>query len=177
MSAVEIRPLGPPARDEVAPYYLHYIDLVPGGDVLGVLEAQLEPTVTFLATLTEERSLHRYAADKWSIRGVLSHVNDGERLFLFRAFWFARGFDSELPSFDEKFAAVAAKADAVPWARLVEEFRAARLGTLAFFRNLPAEAWLRKGIASGNPFTVRSLAYIAAGHVIHHLGVLREKYV
>ena len=91
-------------------------------------------------------------------------------------FWFARGFDTPLPSFDEKTAAAASGAHAVPWARHVEEFRAVRLASLAFFRNLPAEAWSRSGIASGNPFSVRGLAYVVAGHAAHHVGVIREKY-
>ena len=103
-------------------------------------------------------------------------MNDAERVFLFRALWFALGFDSPLPSFDEKTCAGAAGADERPWASHVEEFRAVRLATLAFFRGLPAEAWIRRGIASGNPFSVRALAYILAGHVVHHTAVLRERY-
>lgn len=119
MSNVHVRVQGPPERCEAAPYYFNYIDLVPAGDVVDVLEAQLEPASAFLLGISDERSLHRYAPDKWSIRGVLNHVNDCERLFAFRAFWFARGFDSELPSFDEKTAAGFADADAVSWARHV----------------------------------------------------------
>jgi hypothetical protein len=108
---------------------------------------------------------------------VINHVNDTERVFLFRALWFARGFDSPLPSFDEKISAAAACADEFPWASHVEEFRGSRLSTLAFFRNLPAEAWRRSGTASGMLFTVNALAYIAAGHLAHHLTILRERYL
>jgi hypothetical protein len=135
--------------------------------------AQLDETLAFLSGISGERSLYRYAPDKWSLRELLGHLNDAERLFVFRALWFARGLDSPLPSFEEKEAVVAAAADQVPWARHLEEFRAVRLATLAFFRNLPAEAWTRRGIASGNPFTVRALAFIAAGHVVHHTTVIR----
>lgn len=142
-----------------------------------MLEPQLEETVAFLSPISEERSLHRYGADKWTMRQVVNHVNDCERLFLLRAFWFARGFDSPFPSFDQHTSADAARADAFPWASHVEEFRRIRLATLSFFRNLPAEAWMRRGIASDLPFTVRALAWSAAGHLDHHLAILRERYI
>lgn len=170
------RVIGPPERNEAAPYYFAYIDRVPTDDIVGLLEAQLDDTGKFLRNISEERSLHRYAPEKWSIRQLLNHVNDAERVFLLRALWFARGFDSPLPSFDEKVSAGAARADEFPWASHVEEFRSVRLATLAFFRNLPAEAWMRSGVASGNPFTVRALAYILAGHVAHHAAIVRERY-
>jgi hypothetical protein len=141
------------------------------------LDDQLAATLDQVRPITETQSLYRYAPDKWSIRGVLSHLNDCERLFVSRAFWFARGFDSPLPSFDDKVAAAAAGADARSWASHVEEFRAVRTATLAFFRHLPPEAWARRGMASGNPFTVRALAFIAAGHVTHHSRILRERYL
>jgi len=168
---------GRPDRTEAAPYYFRYIDLVQGEDVLARLDSQLEETPGFLSRIGEEKSLHRYAPDKWSIRQVLSHVNDAERVFLFRAFWFSRGFDSPLPSYDEKTAAVTAGADRFSWASHVDDFRAARQATLTFFRNLPPEAWARSGVASDNPFTVRALAYILAGHVAHHTAVLQERYL
>lgn len=168
---------GLPEPGEAAPYYFNYIDRVRSDDVLGVLEAQLDETLAFLLGITEEKSLHRYAPEKWSIRQVLNHVSDTERVFLFRALWFARGFDSPLPSFDEKVSAAAARADGFSWARHVEEFQAVRRATLTFFRNLPADAWMRSGIASGNPFTVRALAYITAGHTAHHVAILRERYL
>lgn len=168
--------VGRPLGDEAAPYYARYIDRVASLDVVSVLESQLDETLAFLREFSEEQSLYRYAPGKWSARETLSHVNDAERLFAFRALWFARGFDSPLPSFDQEIAAKAAEADGVPWARHVEEFRSTRLATLSLFRNLPSEAWSRRGIASDNPFTVRSLAYITAGHLIHHTEILRERY-
>jgi hypothetical protein len=103
-------------------------------------------------------------------------VNDTERVFVFRALWFARGFESRLPSFDENTCANAAQADQLSWASHVEEFRAVRLATLAFFRGLPSQAWMRSGIASGSSFTVRALAFIAAGHLAHHVAVLEDRY-
>ena len=168
---------GRPEKSEAAPYYFRYIDLVREDDVLPRLEAQLDETMAFLGGISEEKSVHRYAPDKWSIRQVLGHVNDAERLFLFRAFWFARGFDTPLPSYDENSGAIAGEADRFPWASHVEDFRAARLSTVAFFRNLPAAAWMARGVASDNPFTVRALAYILAGHVAHHRAVLQERYL
>ena len=166
-----------PESHEAAPYYFTYIDKVPPGDIRKILERQGKGTRTFLGGISEKKSRHRYAAGKWTIRQVLGHVNDCERLFVYRAFWFARGFDSPLPSFEQEIAAAAAGADDVSWARHVEEFKAVRTATTNFFRNLPDAAWSRKGIASGNPFTVRALAWIAAGHVAHHVGVLKERYL
>jgi hypothetical protein len=166
-----------PDRTEAAEYYFTYIDQVPAGDICGILRAQLPETVALLQTIPEEQSLYRYAPDKWSIRQLVGHVNDCERLFVYRAFWFARGFDTPLPSFDQNVAVAAANADEQPWNSLIEDFRAVREATLTFFDTLPAEAWGRSGIASENPFTVRALAYIAAGHVTHHIATLRARYL
>lgn len=168
---------GLPERNEAASYYYKYIDLVQSDDIVGALEEQLDETLALLLGITEEASLHRYAPDKWSMRQLINHVTDTERVFLFRAFWFARGFDSPLPSFDEKVSAEEARADEFSWARHVEEFRSVRLATLAFFRNLPEAAWMRSGIASDNPVSVRALAYLTAGHAAHHVALLRERYL
>jgi uncharacterized damage-inducible protein DinB len=169
--------IGIPERTEAAPYYFTYIDRIANDDIIGVLESQLEETLVFMRGISEEKSLHRYAADKWSIRQVLNHLSDTERMFVFRAFWFARGFDSPLPSFDQNICAGTAEADNVSWASHIQEFRGVRLSTLDFFRNLPAAAWMRKGIASEKSFTVRALAYLAAGHLAHHTTILRERYL
>lgn len=166
-----------PARDEAAEYYFRYIGLVPTGDILRTLEEQGSATITFLESIPEHRLLHRYAPDKWSVKTVVGHLNDCERLFVSRAFWFARGFDTPLPSFDQNVAVDAAAADSREWRALVGEFRSVRAATLTFFGSLPASAWDRRGIASGNPFTVRALAYLAAGHVTHHVNILRERYL
>jgi DinB family protein len=170
-------PAGIPGRDEAAPYYFRYIDRIADPDVVSVLEAQIEPTLAFLGGFSEEASRRRYAPDKWSVRQVVGHVNDGERLFGARAFWFARGFESPLPSFDQDVCVAAARADEVPLAEHVEELRRIRLATVSFFRNLPSDAWTRRGIASDLPFSVRALAFLAAGHLDHHLAILRERYV
>jgi uncharacterized damage-inducible protein DinB len=169
--------LGRPQPNEAAAYYSLYIDRVPSDDVVDVLATQLEETVDFLSEISEDQSLHRYAPDKWSMRELLGHVNDTERVFMFRALWFARGFQDPLPSFDQEIGFKAAESDKVSWASHVDEFRAIRSATLAFFRNLPEDAWLRSGIASDSSVTVRALAYIVAGHVSHHLAILRERYL
>jgi hypothetical protein len=169
--------IGRPAPNEAAPYYFGYINRVSGDDILRTLQSQLDETLPFLRGITEEKSLYRYAPEKWSIRQMWGHVNDTERVFLMRALWFARKFETALPSFDQEIAVANANSDEVPWARHVEEFREIRLATISFFRNLPEEAWRRTGTASGNPFSVRACAFIVAGHVTHHAGVLHEKYL
>ena len=173
-----------PQPNEAASYYYGYISKVTDDDVVPVLERQLDETVAFLSEISEEQSLHRYVPGKWSMRELLSHVNDAERVFVFRALWFARGFEEPLPSYDQEIGAAGSKADEFDWANHVEEFRANRLSTIAFFRNLPAEnleegqeVWNRSGIASGNSFTVRALAYIIAGHLEHHISILKERYL
>lgn len=166
-----------PDRTEAAEYYFTYIDKVPSGDILEILDAQLGESRVLLAGINDQQSLLRYAPDKWSIRQVVNHVNDAERVFVFRAFWFARGFDLPLPSFDQDVAVTAAGADARTWQSHLDEFETIRAATMSFFRSVPEGAWTRRGIASGNPFTVRALAYIIAGHLTHHLRILRERYL
>ena len=166
-----------PDRSEAAEYYFTYIDKVTGSDICAILEAQRDETLAELRAIPDDRSLHRYAPDKWSLRQVLGHLNDTERMFVFRAFWFARGLDSPLPSFDQDVAVAAAGSEARTWSSLIDEFQAVRGSTLSFFQHVPDEAWPRRGIASGNPFTVRALAFIAAGHVTHHMRIVRERYL
>jgi DinB superfamily len=166
-----------PERGEIADYYFTYIDQVPGGDIRAILHEQLANTATLLEGIGEERSLSRYTPDKWSIREVAAHICDCERLFTFRAFWFARGLGAPLPSFDQNVANAHASADARPLASHIDEFRAIRTATLALFDALPSEAWPRTGVASDNPMSVRGLAYVTAGHVAHHVRILRERYL
>lgn len=166
-----------PERGDAAAYYFTYIDQVPDGDICELLEAQLPTMLQLGQDVTEEQSLHRYAPGKWSVRDVVNHLTDCERLFVARAFWFARGFASPLPSFDQEVAVSAAAADRRSWPSLVAEFAAVRAGTVAFFRSLPADAWGRRGVASDNPFTVTALAYLCVGHVNHHLAILRDRYL
>ena len=169
--------IGIPERSEAAPYYFTYIDRIANLDIVGALDSQTAEILPLLRGMTEEKSQHRYAPGKWSIRELWNHVNDSERVFLYRALWFARGFDSPLPSFEQEIAARNAGADHIAWGEHVEEFRAVRSATLSFFRHLPEQAWKLTGVASGHPVTVRALAYIIAGHVAHHRAILEERYL
>lgn len=166
-----------PKTTEAADYYFGYIDLINSDEIVPTIERQMGETLAFLETISEEQSQHSYAPGKWTIRQVLNHVNDGERLFLGRAFWFARGFQDPLPSFDQEVAAQFAHANDTSWSELVEDFRNVRLASISFFKTMPAEAWDRTGVASDNPVSVRAIAYIIAGHVTHHMNVLRERYL
>jgi len=169
--------MGFPKPEEAAAYYSTYIDRISGDNIVDVLESQLQTTTAVFSGISEEKSLHRYAPDKWSIRGLLNHVNDTERVFAFRALWFARNLGGPLPSFDQNISANAAQADGSSWATHVQEFQKIRQATLALFRSLPGQAWGRSGIASGNSVTVNALAYIIAGHVAHHITILQELYL
>jgi hypothetical protein len=169
--------VGRPGPDESAPYYFTYIDRVPGDDLVAVLEEQLAQAPGFWGAIGEEKSRHRYEPGKWSIREALGHVNDTERVFLFRTFWFARGFEEALPSFEQDTAAGTADADARPLASLLEEFLEIRRSGLALIRSLPQEAWMRRGTASGKSFTARAAAYALAGHAAHHVAVVKERYL
>jgi len=166
-----------PLPTEAAPYYSRYIDLITSDEIVPAMESQMDETLQFLRGISEEQSRHSYESGKWTIREVLNHVNDGERVFVYRAFWFARGYQDALPSFDQDQAVQSAHANNTSWADLVEEFRNVRLSTISFFKSLPEEAWSKTGVASDCLFTVRSLAYIIAGHVAHHRNVLAERYL
>lgn len=166
-----------PAPTEAAEYFHKYINQVGSGDIRQLLDTQAREMQALLAGISDEQSRHRYAPDKWSIRQVLSHLSDTERVFTYRALWFARGCGGALPSFDHEVAIATAGADDRPWADHIEEFRTVRAATLTLFRGFAADAWDRQGIASGNPVTVRALAYIVAGHVTHHVKILRERYL
>lgn len=168
---------GRPESSEAAPYYFTYINQVQGDNPVRVMEAQLDEALPFLKGITEEKSLYRYARDKWSIRQTLNHVTDTERVFAVRALWFARGLESPLPSYDQNIAATGSAADGIPWSAHVEEFGHVRRASIALFRNMPNDAWLRSGIASEKKFTVRAMAFITAGHWAHHLRILREQYL
>jgi hypothetical protein len=166
-----------PAAGDAAPYYFTYIDQVEGDDCLSAMTSQLDEADAFFASIPEENSHHRYAPEKWSIRQVLSHLNDTERVFVMRALWFARGLDAPLPSFDQNIAIAGAAADERAWVTHVEEFRNVRKASIDFFRSLQPEAWTRRGIAGGNPFTVLSFGFLVPGHVTHHIRLLRERYL
>jgi hypothetical protein len=169
--------IAPPAADEYAPYYGRYIAQVPAGaDILEQLERQCEEVLARFRAVPESRGAHRYAPGKWSVRQVVGHLSDTERIMAYRALRIARADATPMPGFDENAYAPESGADAVPLAELVAEFAAVRRASVALFRHLPADAWTRRGIASESPLSVRALAWIIVGHPTHHLGVLRERY-
>lgn len=176
LSAIISGMIGRPETSEAAPYYFNYINQVEGDNPIRVIEDQIDQALSIFSAIPGQKSLYRYAPDKWSIRQLLNHVTDTERAFAFRALWFARGFTDPLPSYDQNVAAAGAGADGVLWAAHIEEFRQVRLATIALFRNMPPDGWMQSGIASDNRFTVRAMAFIIAGHLTHHLKILRERY-
>lgn len=169
--------IGRPASLEAASHFLPYINQVSGDDPQRAIRSQLEESLALFSQISEEKSLFRYAPEKWSIRQVLNHITDTERAFAFRALWFGRGFTEPLPSYDQNVAAAGAEADRVAFAAHVQEFRQVRLATIALFDSLPPAAWMRVGVAAGNSFTVRALSFIIPGHVEHHTRILRERYL
>ena len=166
-----------PAPGEYAPFHAGYVAMVPDGDVLATLKKQHSETVRLLARLGEPKSRHRYAPGKWSIREVIGHLIDAERVFTYRALTFARGDKTPLPGFDENMWAAASNADSRTLKSLLEELKALRSATLALFRSFNAEELARIGIASGHPVSVRGLLYVTTGHERHHIKILRERYL
>jgi hypothetical protein len=165
-----------PNDTEYAAFYARYVALVPEDDILAVLDAQVEEIRRFLAPVSAERETYRYAEGKWSIRQVIGHLIDGERIFGYRAFCFSRGEQAALPSFDENEYVAAARSHAVPLRDLVDELDLVRQANLTVLRRLDAREWARVGTASGKPVSVRAIAWVLAGHPRHHVRVLREKY-
>jgi len=166
-----------PAPEEYAPPFARYIEQVPDGDVLALLRRQVDETAALLGKVSERDAGFRYAEGKWSIRQVVGHVADTERIFVYRALCFARGERAMLPGFEEDAYVAQAKFDARPLADLVAELRAVRAATIPFFAGLDAEELGRAGTANDRPYTVRSIAWIVAGHERHHTAILAARYL
>lgn len=172
-----MRSIPRPSPGEYPAYAAMYVDLVPDdGQVLAHLERGGRVVHDLFSSLSAERLAHRYAAGKWTPKEILLHLVDDERIYAYRALRFARGDSTELPGFDQEPYAVASRADGRSVQSLLEEHAAVRRATLTLFDNLPGEALARSGIANGAEVTVRALAYHIAGHELHHLAVLRERY-
>ncbi len=165
-----------PAPDEAAPFYHGYISQVPGEAIGRYLMEQLHDLERLLAPLDDTAARARYAEGKWSVKEVLGHLGDAERIFAYRLMRIARGDTTPLPGFDENAYVPTGDFDARPLASLVGEFRALRLSTIALVDGLPPTGWARSGQASSAPISARALAYIIVGHVAHHIRVLRERY-
>jgi uncharacterized damage-inducible protein DinB len=165
-----------PAPTEYAPYYGRYIDLVPGDDLIRALREGGEATRRLVEPVPESRGDYRYAPGKWSLKEVLAHVADGERVFAYRALRFARRDETPLPGFDQDRWIADGEFDARSLPSLLEELRTVRAATLALFESFDEAAWDRSGTANDVRMSVRSLGFVIAGHEIHHQNVLRERY-
>jgi len=166
-----------PDASEHSPYYGRYVAAVPEGDILAVLRRDRDEWQSLIAELSEAKGNHRYAPGKWSIRQVIGHVSDTERVFSYRAFRIARGDRTPLASFDQDEYVKTAGSEHRTLSSLAAELLAVRESTLALFTSLSDEAWTRSGTPSDNPVSVRALAYITAGHAQHHLKIVREQYL
>ncbi len=166
-----------PVAGDVAPYYFGYVDLVASGDVLSILAGGLAETRCALRGIAPERETHRYAAGKWSVREVIGHILDAERVFGNRAFHMARGDQAPLPSMEQDDYVATGGADRRPLADLFDELEHLRESHLRMFRSFDRETWERVGTAAGVPFRVRAFPFVLAGHEMHHRRVLVEKYL
>ena len=171
------RSVAPKVGEEFAEYYGKYVALVPAGDVVTTLAAQVVETVDLLRGVPAERTTVGYAPGKWSIRDIVCHVADAERVFSYRALRIARGDPTPMEGFDEGPYAATAGANARSMDALLTELLAVRESTLELLAGLSAEAWDRRGTASGYPVGVRGLAWIIAGHELHHRGIVVERYL
>ena len=168
--------LARPKADEYPPYYEKYISLVPSNDILGALEAQRLLMLQLFAAHSERDGNFRYAPDKWTAKEVLGHVNDSERIFTYRALCFARGDQTQLPGFEQDDYVRTGGFKDRTLVDLGEEFAHIRNATIALYRSLTKEAWQRRGNANKSEVSVRALAFIVAGHELHHRLILEERY-
>lgn len=169
--------LARPGSDECSAYHFTYIELVPDGDIVRALHAQHPAIHDLVRGLSEEQAAARPAPGAWSAKEVLLHLSDAERLFSFRALWFARGEQAALPGMEPNPWVAITDANARALGDLLDECAHVRAASVALFANLDDAAWLRRGSASGNVLSVRALAWIIAGHELHHLRSLRDEYL
>ncbi len=166
-----------PDAAEYMPYYEKYIALVPDGDVVAALRQQLDDTLALLSGVDEARGAHRYAPDKWSVKELVGHVIDTERIFAYRALRFARKDETPLSGFEQDDYIRHGSFDEYQLSELAAEFAHVRRANLSLFQHLSAAAWTRTGLANGHAVSVRALAYIMAGHELHHREILRIRYL
>jgi hypothetical protein len=170
-------PIGRPAETEHLPYYSKYISLVPEGDIVETLARQSQETCSLLRTIPPTKADHRYAPDKWTIKEVVGHVIDGERVFAYRALRFARADTTELAGFEENDYVANGSFNDTTLEKLANEFDYLRRANVLFFKHLNDDAWQRRGTANGAEVSVRALAYIIAGHELHHVKLLKTLYL
>lgn len=170
------RVVGRPEPDEIPSHYLGYIKRVPESDPVMVCASQIEETAALLRGLSDNDAMYRYGRGKWSIKEIVGHLADTERIMAYRALRIARGDTTPLPSFDENAYVPVAKFDSRSLVDLVGELRTVRAATLALLRTFDADAWQRRGTASGKPVSVRALGFMIPGHERHHVEILRTRY-
>lgn len=166
-----------PQSSEYAPYYDRYISLVPDGYIVGTLEKQLEESIALIRSIPESRGDYRYAEDKWSIKELIGHIIDCERVFAYRALRFGRGDTTPLTGFEQDDFVRGADFNKRSLSDLADEYEHVRRSTMSLFGSLEAEAWDRRGVANDNEVSVRGIAYIIAGHERHHVEILRTRYL
>jgi hypothetical protein len=166
-----------PSKNEYPEYYVPYVDLVPEGDLVELLKENLEKTVSLFEGISEEVSLNRYAPGKWSIKEVLGHITDTERIMSYRLLRVGRGDQTPLAGFNENDYVHAAQTNNLSVKTILEDFKAVRTATITLIQNLPNEAWENKGNANGTEITTRAIAYIIAGHQMHHCKIVEERYL
>jgi uncharacterized damage-inducible protein DinB len=165
-----------PAPTDYAPAHAEYVALVPEEEIVSAMEQQSSETQKLLSSLDESKAAFRYADDKWSVKEVLGHVIDSERIFAYRILAIARGETASLPGYEENDYVRAAHFDSWRLTDLAEHYALTRRSNIVLLSNLPEEAWDRRGTANGNAVTARALAWIIVGHERHHVSVLRERY-
>jgi len=165
-----------PQSDEYAPYYEKYVSLIASDDIIGVLESQRVQMAQLLGARSDREGNFRYAPDKWSVKEIIGHICDAERIFAYRMLCIGRGDKTPLPGFEQDDYIPTGDFNLRTLADLAAEFAAVRAATIALVQSLPQEAWTRIGTASDNPVSARALAYIIAGHEMHHRRILDEKY-
>ena len=166
-----------PAADEHNPYYSRYIDRVPAGDIVDTLSRQIPETIAFLRSIPETKADYAYGDGKWTIRQVIGHMSDAERVFQYRALRFARGDETPVPGFDENSYVDNAPFPRVSLTDLINEFEHIRRSTIYLFNALDEQQLSRRGTANDAGISVRAIAYIIAGHETHHSQILRERYL
>jgi len=166
-----------PTPSEHAPEFSHYVKFVPEGDIIQTLERQIENSLSLCRSIPSDKANFRYAPDKWSVKQLLGHLIDSERVFSYRALCFARNDQTPLPGYEQNDYVRGADFDSRNLTDMVEEFATVRRATIQLFRPLSETEWLRRGKANENDVSVRALAFIIAGHELHHMEVLRTRYL
>ncbi len=166
-----------PQASEYAPFYEKYIAMVPDGEIAETLEAQMREMKLLLGSLSEKEAEFRYAEGKWSVKELLGHISDSERIFAYRMLRIARGDQTPLAGFEQDDYVKAGNFQAHALTELLEEFTAVRRASIALLRSFDAEVWLRRGVANQKEISARALAFILAGHERHHRQILQERYL